>query len=116
MATGLYAHQHGITGNDPTIPVDVQGPTYWDDPRYRALNAELIANIDYLPTLPRLLAERGYVSFQSGKWWEGSYARGGFTEGMTHGDPEGGGRHGDDGLTIGREGLQPIFDFIDRAR
>jgi uncharacterized sulfatase len=31
---------------------------------------------------------------------------------MTHGDPERGGRHGDAGLAIGREGLQPIFDFV----
>ena len=115
LATGLYAHQHGLTGNDPTIPLEMQGPTYWNDPRYRELNTELIANIDRVPTLPRLLAERGYVSFQSGKWWEGSYARGGFTDGMTHGDPDRGGRHGDDGLAIGREGLQPIFDFIETA-
>lgn len=25
------------------------------------------------------------------------------------------GRHGDDGLRIGREGLKPIFDFVDQA-
>ena len=25
-------------------------------------------------TLPRLLASAGYVSFQSGKWWEQSFA------------------------------------------
>ena len=84
-------------------------------PLSSSLNAELIANIDRVPTLPRLLADRGYVSFQSGKWWEGSYARGGFTDGMTHGDPDRDGRHGDEGLAIGREGLQPIFDFIDGA-
>ena len=34
---------------------------------------------------------------------------------MTHGDTEHGGRHGDEGLKIGREGLQPIFDFIEQA-
>ncbi len=34
---------------------------------------------------------------------------------MTHGDPKRRGRHGDVGLKIGREGLQPIFDFIDDA-
>src|SRR5699024_5148615 len=33
----------------------------------------------------------------------------------THSDPERGGRHGDEGLTIGREGMQPIEDFIDEA-
>ena len=31
---------------------------------------------------------------------------------MTHGDPKHGGRHGDEGLRIGREGLKPVFDFI----
>ena len=31
---------------------------------------------------------------------------------MTHGDYTRGGRHGDEGLKIGREGMQPIYDFI----
>jgi uncharacterized sulfatase len=115
IVTGLYAHQHGITGNDPSIPTDAQGPAYWEEPLYRELNARLQARIERVPTLPRLLGERGYVSHQSGKWWEGSHRRGGFTSGMTHGDPDRGGRHGDDGLTIGRTGLRPIFDFIDEA-
>src|SRR5439155_4846271 len=57
-----------------------------------------------------------YRSLQTGKWWQGDYRHGGFTEGMTHGDPDRGGRHGDDGLKIGRETLQPIFDFIASAR
>jgi uncharacterized sulfatase len=35
---------------------------------------------------------------------------------MTHGDPAKGGRHGDDGLKIGRQGLQPVFDFLDKAQ
>ena len=34
---------------------------------------------------------------------------------MTRGYPERGGRHGDDGLKIGREGMQPVNDFIDTA-
>lgn len=34
---------------------------------------------------------------------------------MTHGDPDRGGRHGDEGLKIGRNGMKRIFDFIDRA-
>src|SRR3546814_15046199 len=34
---------------------------------------------------------------------------------MTHGDPARGGRQGDEGLKIGREGLKPVFDFIDDA-
>jgi uncharacterized sulfatase len=34
---------------------------------------------------------------------------------MTHGDTTRGGRHGDEGLKIGREGMQPVFDFIEAA-
>ncbi len=110
MITGRYAHQHGVTGNDPS-------PKYAKENSELAASqrAELIANIDRFETVPELLAKRGYVSHQSGKWWEGNYRRGGFTEGMTRGFPERGGRHGDDGLTIGRQGMQPVTEFIDRA-
>jgi arylsulfatase A-like enzyme len=66
--------------------------------------------MDRLPTLPRLLAAQGFVSFQTGKWWQGDFSRGGFTAGMTKGT-----RHGDDGLTIGRDTMQPMWDFIDGA-
>jgi uncharacterized sulfatase len=75
----------------------------------------LIAKIDRFDTLPELLAERGYLSHQSGKWWEGNFKRGGFTHGMTRGFPQPAGRHGDDGLKIGREGLAHIQEFVDMA-
>ena len=110
LITGLYPHQNGITGNEPPIP---SGGKNTD--QYRSQVQECVGFIDTVPTLPRLLAKRGYVSHQSGKWWQGHYSRGGFTHGMTHGDPKRRGRHGDVGLKIGREGLQPIFDFIDDA-
>ncbi len=35
---------------------------------------------------------------------------------MTRGFPEKGGRHGDDGLKIGREGMQPVREFVGMAR
>jgi uncharacterized sulfatase len=35
---------------------------------------------------------------------------------MSSGDPSKGGRHGDEGLAIGRKGMQPIFDFITQAQ
>ena len=110
IITGLYPHQHGITGNEPPIP---SGGKNTD--QYRSQVQECIGFIDTVPTLPRLLAKRGYLSQQAGKWWQGHYSRGGFTHGMTHGDPKRRGRHGDVGLKIGREGLKPIFDFIDDA-
>ena len=61
LATGLYPHQHKITGNDPK-----GGYRNSEFPR-----EDLLANVDRLPTLPKLLAEQGYLSHQSGKWWEG---------------------------------------------
>jgi uncharacterized sulfatase len=109
MITGLWPHQHGITGNEPLgrrgVPLA----------EYRAACEEMDACIDVVPTLPRLLAERGYLSMQTGKWWLGHHSRGGFTHGMTHGDPERGGRHGDVGLRISRHGLGPVADFLDHA-
>src|SRR5262245_22948115 len=96
---GLYPHQHKITSNDPPLPKGKTGRAANQDPDFLAGRQELIGHIDHVPTLPRLLAEKGYLSFQSGKWWLGDYRRGGFTHGMTHGDPQRGGRHGDAGLT-----------------
>jgi arylsulfatase A-like enzyme len=107
LATGLYPHQHRITSNDPPL-----GLAREEMLRQRG---EQIANIERVPTLPRMLGEKGYLSMQTGKWWEGRFSRGGFTHGMTHGDPARGGRHGDEGLKIGREGMEPIFRFIDEA-
>ena len=98
MITGLYPHQHGITGNDPPDGVD---------------RARMLRFIAKAPSLPRTLRQLGYRSMQTGKWWEGHYATGGFTHGMTIDDEEG--RHGDHGLDIGREGLAPIYDFIDEG-
>ena len=98
LVTGLYPHQHGITGNDPPKGTD---------------RKQMLKHVRNVPTLPKLLGAAGYKSFQCGKWWEGNFREGGFTAGMTHGDPTKGGRHGDLGLKIGREGLQPIADFLD---
>ena len=109
MITGLYPHQHGVTGNDPAPSKSLSTE------QYDTLREALISNVDKHPTLPRILGEHGYVSHQSGKWWEGNYRRGGFTAGMTRGFPQRGGRHGDDGLEIGRKGMQPVFDFVDQA-
>jgi len=115
MLTGLFPHQHGITGNDPTFTP--QTKKYSDDwmVERRVHFDTLIEAYKQKPLLTDLLAEEGYVSFQAGKWWLGSYADGGFDEGMTHGIPEQGGRHGDDGLAIGREGMDTLFRFMDKA-
>jgi arylsulfatase A-like enzyme len=109
IITGLYPHQHKVTANDPPLP---QGDQLKGG---RGSTAELTARwnamLDDVPTLPRLLAGADYLSFQTGKWWQGDFSHGGFTHGMTQGS-----RHGDAGLTIGREGMQPIYDFIAESR
>ncbi|MDQ8183146.1 sulfatase [Pelagicoccus sp. SDUM812005] len=111
LATGHYARDHKITGNDPSPRLAPK-----QDPKHVELSIELFDNIDRLDTLPKLLGEAGYLSHQSGKWWEGHYSRGGFTHGMTQGSPGRGARHGDAGLKIGRQGMDPIFDFIAHAQ
>lgn len=120
LATGLYAHQHKISGNDPAHLPEMQRTSGQraaggETEAYRALREKLIAQYDRQPSLPKLLRDEGYLSHQSGKWWEGSYQRGGFTHGLTRGFPEAGGRHGDDGLKIGRQGMTPVFEFMDHA-
>ncbi len=112
LATGLYAHQNFITGNDPA---DTPANRRYEKETGKSARELLISNIDKHPTIARLLRDAGYLTLQTGKWWEGNYKRGGFTHGMTRGYPEKGGRHGDDGLKIGREGLQVIDDFMDEA-
>lgn len=91
LLTGLYAHQHKICCNDPPEGVD---------------RTRMHPFIRTAPTLPRLLAEAGYDSLQTGKFWEGHFSNAGFTEGMTTA-----GRHGGPGLAIGRQTMQPIYDF-----
>lgn len=118
IVTGLYPHQHGIVGNDPPPPEDLADKSkraQRADPRYLQRRIDYIRHIDKVPTLAGMLGDIGYLSHQSGKWWEGHFSRGGFTHGMTHGDRRKGGRHGDLGLTIGRKGLKPIADFMDHA-
>lgn len=101
LVTGLYPHEHKITGNDP--PKGVK-------------RDEMLAHIEAAVTVPELLKGAGYRSLQTGKWWEGECQCGGFTEGMTHGDTTRGGRHGDEGLAIGRKTLQPALDFMDSCQ
>jgi arylsulfatase A-like enzyme len=61
-------------------------------------------------TLPALLAQRGYTSFQSGKYQEGSYRNAGFSHGMTELPGDAGRKQG---IRIARETMEPLFSFID---
>ncbi len=74
-------------------------------------------------TLPKLLAQKGYSSFQGGKWWEFNYQNGGFTHGMTNGwtaEERKPGHNwfkkfiGGDGLQLARATMEPVYDFIDK--
>jgi arylsulfatase A-like enzyme len=116
MITGLYPHQHGAIGNDPVFDPGGRQP-YGDEwmKKRAEFNEPVMQGIENSNSLADLLGEAGYISLQTGKWWEGNYSRGGFSQGMTHGDPSKGGRHGDEGLEIGRMGLEVIYDFIDKA-
>ena len=96
MLTGLYPHQHGITGNDP-----VRGK-----PREAWLD-RFFGN----PMLPKLLADAGYLTLHTGKYWMREPARAGFTDDM--GET---GRHGGQALTIGRDTMEPIHKFISKAK
>lgn len=110
IITGLYPKDHKILGND----------VVYDRSKDRKKNrAEaykpIIPHFEKLTTLPDMLKEKGYLSFQTGKWWHGNHKIGGFDYGMTHGDPNRGGRHGDYGLEIGRKGLDTINSYLDLA-
>jgi arylsulfatase A len=130
LLTGLYPHQHGVHFNHP--PPGFAALTRSDEidkQTYDALRERGAKRVTELPTLPRILAERGYRSLQTGKYWEGHWENAGFTEGMTLGEPRPGAEYGnitlpngdlvahgngDHGLAIGRETMDPIRDFLDR--
>jgi uncharacterized sulfatase len=111
IITGRYPHQHRITSNDPPMPPGVRRADPEGAAAFREGREVMNRHMEAVPTLPRLLAQRGYLSLQTGKWWQGDYRRGGFTHGMTRGE-----RHGDDGLKIGRESMEPVHDFVAEAR
>jgi len=111
IITGRYPHEHLITGNDPPRPAGMKDAEFYVSDAFKQGRLQMVKNLEAWPTLPRLLGQAGYRSLQTGKWWLGDYKHGGFTEGMTTG-----GRHGDQGLQIGRKTLQPIYDFIAQSR
>ena len=101
MLTGTFPHAHGVTGND------VDGKN-----NRERLDLPVREAFHKLPSFVRLLTSNGYLAHQSGKWWEGSHADGGFTHGMMP-QPS---RHGSEkSLSIGRTGMKPVTDFIDHA-
>ena len=91
--SGLHPHQHGITGNDPVKGLDREA---WLDRFFTH------------PMLPRMLADAGFLTLHTGKYWMRQPAAAGFTDDMGATD-----RHGGKALAIGRETMQPIDDFLE---
>jgi uncharacterized sulfatase len=119
LITGLYPHQHKIVGNDPKPSASLASMPkgeYRKSPEYQMQRRQFGENLKDVPTLPKLMTANGYLAHQSGKWWEGDHVSAGFTHGMTLGEKSPTGRHGDEGLEIGRKTMQPVFDFMDEAR
>ncbi len=110
IITGMYPHQHKITSNDPPVPAGMTNAEFNRSPLFQEGRERMNKHLESCVTLPRLLKENGYQSLQTGKWWQGHFSRGGFTDGMTKG-----GRHGDDGLVIGRKTMEPITTFLDKC-
>ncbi len=65
----------------------------------------------HVRTLPRELSRRGYVSFEGGKFWEGTYLDGGFTAGMAETVPSN--FYSSVGDDFGRVGIDAFRDFLD---
>lgn len=110
IITGLYPHQHKVTSNDPPEQPGMKPRNRQNSPAFKAGREVMSKHLEMAGTLPAALGKIGYLSLQTGKWWQNHYSRGGFTHGMTEG-----GRHGDKGLEIGRKTMQPIYDFIGEA-
>ena len=128
ILTGLYPHQHGVHFNHGP-PGNSGYNRMTSATEYRRVRSREFELIRKQPTLPRVLQKHGYRCLQTGKFWEGHWRNGGFTEGMTvfESPPEsqtyGGIRtlasgvraahgNGDIGLQIGRETMKPIRQFI----
>jgi arylsulfatase A-like enzyme len=103
IITGAFPHQTRVTGND----LVGDAPDQAVEARMQVLH----------PLSRTLVTELGYTCFQTGKWWEGNFANGGFTHGDTVNSIAGGtappqwsggrpgyvtARHGDWGLMTGR--------------
>ncbi len=107
LLTGQLPHKHGITGNDLSAAAIAAKNAKSKSDR-SPLSQHLLGN---KVILPRVLGDAGYLTFQTGKLWNTTAKEVGFTDGMTNKE----GRHGGDGLTIGRKSMEPIYDFIKDA-
>ncbi len=108
LLTGRLPHQHGITGNDLS-QAGIEAQKAKGKMDRAPLSHQLLGNP---MILPKVLTASGYLTFQTGKLWNVTAEEVGFTAGMTNTE----GRHGGDGLAIGRKTMQPMYDFIAGAQ
>ena len=115
LFTGLHPHRNGITGNDLS-PVGEGRKVPRNTEAGAEIHQQLYDGFAKAPSLAGLLKDSGYLTLQTGKWWESDPKNHGFTHAMTHGDPSRGGRHGDEGLEVSRKGIPAIQSFLDDAK
>lgn len=126
LITGLYPVQYDQRAQsiaDRRMSGPLPNGVDSEDERAKLRQQYETSAIEEFATLPRLLADRGYASHQSGKWWEQSYEHGGFTHGMTEawswedaadlGDRWFFTFMGGQGMDIGRETMEPVTSFIE---
>lgn len=77
IITGTHLHQHWIVGND-LVSARGQGQAARIDDT--PLENRILS---FNPLTRTLATQLGYTSFQTGKWWEGDFAHGDFTQGDT---------------------------------
>ena len=85
--TGLHTPVHGITGNDLLVE-GVKGRSSRSAPKTAPFHEQIYAGFQKQANLARLLGDAGYLSLQTGKFWEGKPQRHGFSSAMTHADPK----------------------------
>lgn len=111
MLTGLTPYQYELAGGfhgkipmTPSVEMELTRKLLTNDPQ----------------SLPRVLANRGYVTFEGGKLWTVTHDQAGFTAGMTAKNTDNSKLHpvlvlaGAEGLALGRTTNQPVYDFIDQ--
>jgi len=123
LITGLLPVQYAERTKELT-KADLSGDEAYQNATGREKHARYTeteaAQMEHFATVPRVLAESGYASFQGGKWWEQSYETAGFTDGMSGGwswkkmmDNSGFFQFmGGDGIELGRTTMEPLERFI----
>jgi len=99
----------------PTLQTLLSGlhPLQWIAKRDALPPVPLRHEVAQYRTLPRELQRRGYLSWEGGKLWEGSYAQAGFTHGLATEPTDAGGIGGRDFGRKGNEPLAPLLEFLD---